>query len=119
MRYCPSWSLGDEAQPLLPVEPVDLVDDAVDVIVHLGAAALDLGIMGEDIGNAFEAFQQRRHRHAPALDRLHHIILGIDGKRADLTPAVREESQRTRRSEESRVGKEGVSTCRSGRSPYH
>src|SRR3546814_9854755 len=62
---------------LLPVEPIDLVDDAVDIIVHLGAAALDLGIMGELIGNAFE------------------------------------------RSEERRVGKECVSTCRSRWWPYH
>ena len=29
-------------QPLLPVEPVDLVDDAVDVVAELGALAVDL-----------------------------------------------------------------------------
>jgi hypothetical protein len=32
VRHAPARRLGDEAQPLLPVEPVDLVDDAVDVI---------------------------------------------------------------------------------------
>ena len=35
----PSAGARDEAQPLLPVEPVDLVDDAVDVVAERGAVA--------------------------------------------------------------------------------
>src|SRR3546814_20999065 len=88
MRDGPSWSLGDEAQSLLPVEPIDLVDDAVDVIVHLGAAALDLGIMGEQLGHAFATFEQRRHRHAPALDRLHPLLFGSGGKHSGPAPPL-------------------------------
>ena len=40
VRDRPARRARDEAEPLLPVEAVDLVDDAVDVVVELGAAAL-------------------------------------------------------------------------------
>ena len=33
---------ANETQPLLPIEPVDLVDDAVDVVIEVGALFLDL-----------------------------------------------------------------------------
>ena len=36
-----------KAQTLLPVEPVDLVDDAVNVIAELGPARLQITIMGQ------------------------------------------------------------------------
>ena len=42
VRDRPARAARDEAEPLLPVEPVDLVDDAVDVVVELGAALLDM-----------------------------------------------------------------------------
>jgi hypothetical protein len=31
MGNSPTWRLGDEAQPRLPVEPIDLVNDAINV----------------------------------------------------------------------------------------
>ena len=37
VRDRPARTARHEAEPLLPVEPVDLVDDAVDVVVELGA----------------------------------------------------------------------------------
>ena len=43
----PARRLGDEAEPLLPVEPVDLVDDAVDVERKIGALGLDRPVMGD------------------------------------------------------------------------
>ena len=39
VRDRPARRARDEAEPLLPVEAVDLVDDAVDVVVELGAAS--------------------------------------------------------------------------------
>ena len=33
-----------KAEPLLQVEPVELVDDAVDIVAEAGAAALDIAI---------------------------------------------------------------------------
>ena len=43
----PARRLRDEAEPLLPVEPVDLVDDAVDVERQVGALRLDRPVMAE------------------------------------------------------------------------
>ena len=47
VRDRPARATRDEAEPLLPVEPVDLVDDAVDIVVELGAALLDMAVEGE------------------------------------------------------------------------
>src|SRR5712672_1015347 len=44
VRDRPAWRARYEAQPLLPVEPVDLVDDAVDVVIEFGARFLDLAV---------------------------------------------------------------------------
>src|SRR5439155_1237428 len=44
VRNGPARRARDEAEPLLPVDPVDLVDDAVDVVVELGALFLDLAV---------------------------------------------------------------------------
>ena len=40
----PARRARDEAEPLLQVEPVELVDDAVDVVVEPGALALDVAV---------------------------------------------------------------------------
>src|ERR1700761_3524322 len=47
VRDRPAGRARDEAEPLLPVDAIDLVDDAVDVIVELGALLLD-GAMERD-----------------------------------------------------------------------
>ena len=47
VRDAPARRAADVAEPLLPVEPVDLVDDAVDVERQVGARLLDRAIMGE------------------------------------------------------------------------
>ena len=44
VRDRPARRARDEAEPLLPVEPVDLVDDAVDVVVERRALRLDLAM---------------------------------------------------------------------------
>ncbi len=99
MRDCPARGLGDKAQPLLPVQPVDLVDHAVDIIRQLCALALDAGIMRQRPFRPINAHQQRRHWHAPCRNRRKNAGLGIGWQRAHLTPAMREEAQRTRRSD--------------------
>ena len=45
----PARRAADEAQPLLPVEAVDLVDHAVDVVGQRGALAPDLGLVGQHL----------------------------------------------------------------------
>ena len=49
VREAPARRARDEAEPLLPVEPVDLVDDAVDVERQVGAGLLDRAVMGEHL----------------------------------------------------------------------
>ena len=44
VRDRPARRARDEAEPLLPVDAVDLVDDAVDVVVERGALLLDLAM---------------------------------------------------------------------------
>jgi hypothetical protein len=42
VRDRPARRARHEAEPLLPVEPIDFVDDAVDVVVEAAALQLDL-----------------------------------------------------------------------------
>src|SRR5215217_152919 len=44
VRNGPARRPRDEAEPLLPVDPVDLVDHAVDVVIELGTLLLDLAM---------------------------------------------------------------------------
>ena len=62
----PARRARDEAQPLLPVEPVDLVDDAVDVVAERGALRADLAIEGQHLLHALAHAHQRIDRQAPA-----------------------------------------------------
>ena len=45
MREAPARGAGDLAQPILPVEPVNLVDYPVYVEREVGAGVLDRGVM--------------------------------------------------------------------------
>ena len=47
MRHAPARCLGEESQPLLPVEPVNLVDNAIDVIRQVGPRMLNPAIMAQ------------------------------------------------------------------------
>ena len=49
VRDRPARAARHEAEPLLPVEAVDLVDDAVDVVVERGALRLDLAVEGQQL----------------------------------------------------------------------
>ena len=59
VRDRPARRARDEAEPLLPVEPVDLVDDAVDVVVEPRAFGLDLLMKGEQVLDRLAHFRQR------------------------------------------------------------
>src|ERR1019366_3949733 len=47
VRARPARRRRDEAKPLLPVEAIDFIDDAVDVVVEIGAGLFDLAVEGE------------------------------------------------------------------------
>ena len=71
VREAPARRAADLAEPLLPVEPVDLVDDAVDVERQVGARLLDRAVMGEHLLDVVAADEQVADREAEAFDPLH------------------------------------------------
>src|SRR3546814_11910032 len=90
----PARGLGDEAQALLPVEAVDLVDDAIDVEGQFGAGGFDGAIVGDQRFQRVDAGQAVGAGPAPACDGLHDAALGFGGDGADFAPAMREKAPR-------------------------
>ena len=95
VRDRPARRARHEAEPLLPVEPVDLVDDAVDVVVELGALLLDLAVERDQLLDRVAEFGQRIGLEAAALEPGDHAGLGR-------LPASR--SSRPRHRRKSRAG---------------
>ena len=60
VREPPARRAADLAKPLLPVEPPDLVNDAVDVERQVGARLLDRAIMGERFLDGLAALRAGR-----------------------------------------------------------
>src|SRR5437763_878361 len=60
VRDRPARRTGDEAEPLLPVEPVDLIDDAVDVVVERGALLANFLVEREQLLRRFADLPDRR-----------------------------------------------------------
>ncbi len=94
VRQRPPRSAGDLAQPLLPVQPLDFVDDAIDVVGQIGADALDLAIMRKHLLNVVAALQQVANGKAEGFDLLHREQLHCRERFAHFPPAMREEAQR-------------------------
>ncbi len=97
MRERPAWCAPDKAQPRLPVEPVDLVDDTVDVERQIGAHPLDVAINVQRRLGRRRNGEQVRHRKAPAAQRIDHLCLGRPRHGGGFAPAMRQETQRARR----------------------
>ena len=67
----------DEPEPLLQVEPVDLVDDAVDVERQVGPSLLDRSIVGEHLLAAVAAEKQVGDGESEIFDPLHRLVLRV------------------------------------------
>ena len=78
---------ADEAEPLLPVQPVNLVDDAVDVERQVGARLLDRAIMAEHLLDRIAAHEQLGDRQAEAFDPLHRFELRLRERLAKSRPS--------------------------------
>ncbi len=94
MRDGPARRLGNKAQPLLPIEPVDLVDHPIDVERKVSARSFNAPIMCNQGVERIDAGQHVRHRQAPARNCLHDAKLRLGRKTARLAPTMRKESQR-------------------------
>ena len=96
VRDRPARRARHEAEALLPVDPVDLVDDAVDVVVEPGALLLDLAMKRDQLLDRVAELGQRIGLEAAALEPADHAGLGVRRHRAHLAPGVGEKAERTR-----------------------
>ncbi len=85
---------GDEAEPPLEIEAVELVDDAVDVVVEAGAAALDIAIGFKHFLDRAGEPDQGIEGKAPRAQDLIDVPLGLGRQVRHLAPAIGEEAQR-------------------------
>ena len=92
----PAWRPTDKAQPRLPVEPVDLVNDTVDVERQSRAHAADLPVVLQNLLEAAAHPDMRRDGNTPAGEGLKHAAVGIARQRTGLTPGVEEDAKRPR-----------------------
>ncbi len=96
MRNRPARRTRHEAEALLPVDPVDLVNDAVDIVVELGALLLDLAMERDQLIGGVTEFRQRVGLEAAALEPADHAGLGVFRHRAHLAPGIGEKPERPR-----------------------
>ena len=93
----PARRAADEAQPLLPVDAVDLVDHAVDVVGQRRPLDADLAIEGAHLVGRAAELRQRVGLEAPLLQELQVFAVGLPRARLGLAPGIGEEAQRPRR----------------------
>src|SRR5438105_13706006 len=96
MRDRPARRARHEAKPFLPVDAIHLVDDAVDVVVELGALFLDLVVEGDQLLDRMTKLGQRIGLEAAALEPTDHAGLRRLRHRAHLAPGIGEKAERTR-----------------------
>ena len=96
MRDRPARRARHEAEPLLPVEAVDLVDDAVDVVVEPGPLLLDLAMKGDQLLDRVAQLGQRIGLEAATLEPADHAGLRVLRHRTHLAPGVGEKAERPR-----------------------
>ena len=89
----PAGGAGDEAQALLPVQPVDLVDHPINVEIQLRPLDLHGRVGGQQALGVLHPPGLRRGHEPPGLEQGQG--LGLRGRegRADLAPGVGEEAQ--------------------------
>src|SRR5690606_36460171 len=97
MRDGPARTASHEAETLLPVEPIDLEHDAVDIIIEAGAKLLDIAVGIDRLLHIHTDARDRIDREAPVAEGGKHFGLRPAGKRRRLPPGVGEETELSRR----------------------
>ncbi len=90
----PAGRAGDEAETLLPVQPVDLIDHPVDVVGQGWTGGPGLAIGVQQAGGVQGSPGAVVGDEAPGLQPGQGLALGVGEVRADLAPGVGEELQR-------------------------
>ena len=94
VRDRPARAARHEAEAILPVETVDLVDHTVDVVAKRGAVVADLAVELQDIVDALAQLGARIDDKAGSVHPLQHASLRIGLRLAHLAPGIGEELQR-------------------------
>ncbi len=97
VRDGPAGAARHKTKTLLPVEPVHLVDHAVDVVAERSALLLDLAVELQQPVDIVTQRNQRIGDKARLAHPLDHVVLGLGRHRAHFAPGIGEEFQRTRR----------------------
>ena len=94
VRNRPTRIARDEPEPLLPIEAVDFVDHAVDVVVERGALGLDFVVEREHRVDRVADLHQRVGLEAAGGKPFDHAGLSLRRHRAHFPPAIGEEAER-------------------------
>ncbi len=95
VRDGPTRCARDLTQPFLPVEPVDLVDDPVNVIAEFGTASFQLAVIIEQPVGAVRPDHVVIDDKARRLQSLNGLVLRRGQRFGDLAPRIGEEAQGT------------------------
>ena len=94
VRDRPARAARHEAESVLPVEPVDLVDHAVDVVAERGAVVADLAVELQDVVDALTELGARIDDKAGFVHPFQHAVLRFGRPFAHLAPGIGKELQR-------------------------
>ena len=94
VRRRPARRSADEAQAFLPVQAIDLVDDAVDIVGQLGPLALDPVVEGQDPLQVVAEPGRLVDLEAPGGQAVASLPLGLAQGLGGLAPGIGQEVQR-------------------------
>ena len=91
----PARRFGDISQPILPIETINFINNAVDIVRQIRPRPFDTAIMRERLFYTLHARQHWRNGHSPCSNCSHHAALGISRQVAHFAPTMRQKPQRS------------------------
>jgi hypothetical protein len=97
VRNRPTRRPGDKTKPFLQIQPVDLVDNTVDIIVELRPVFLNTVIDCEQLFHRFTALHQRIDLESPRGQLRNHAVLRVLWQCAHFPPGIGKKPKRAGR----------------------